>query len=169
MSQLSLLRLSLSASCDPGEGLRRLGEGLLAHVERTRKPSFDRDGKNVLDSEAVVLIGLKEAQFPDLNCGACGDGTLKGFYCNITRPAVFEPGGDDVYADDLALDLIVYPDGCWTVMDEEEFAVLPLSPEDRQHALRGLAELQVLVRRRQGPFMALPGVEGLPVLGEGPV
>jgi len=58
-----------------GEGLRRLGEGMLAHGERTRKPNFDRDGKNVLDSEAVVLIGLKEAQVPDLNCGACGEAT----------------------------------------------------------------------------------------------
>ena len=36
------------------------------------KPKFVRDGKNVLDSELVVLIGIKNATFVGLNCGACG-------------------------------------------------------------------------------------------------
>jgi uncharacterized ferredoxin-like protein len=57
------------------EGTRRLGDGMIAYGQRTRKPGFDRDGQNVLDSEAVVLIGLKDAAVPDLNCGACGGET----------------------------------------------------------------------------------------------
>jgi uncharacterized ferredoxin-like protein len=73
--------------------LRRLGEGMIAYGKRTRKPNFDRDGQNVLDSDAVVLIGLKDAQVPDLNCGACGaetciapntyEGEFKGPNCAL--------------------------------------------------------------------------------------
>ncbi len=55
-----------------GEDLRRLGEAMIAYGERVGKKNFDRDGKNVLNSEAVVLIGLKDAQVVGLNCAACG-------------------------------------------------------------------------------------------------
>src|SRR5512137_2196447 len=33
---------------------------------------FERDGRNVLDSDAVLLIGLKEHDGAGLNCGGCG-------------------------------------------------------------------------------------------------
>lgn len=55
-----------------GDDLRRLGQGMIDYGKRTGKPNFDRDGQNVLDSGAVVLIGLREADVVDLNCGACG-------------------------------------------------------------------------------------------------
>lgn len=58
-----------------GEGLRRLGEAMLAYGERSGKKNFDRDGRNVLASEAVVLIGLKDAAVLGLNCAACGSET----------------------------------------------------------------------------------------------
>ena len=47
------------------------------------------------------------------------DDRLKGWYCNLTRPARIET--DAIYAEDLALDLMVYPDGrrslCWMRMN----------------------------------------------------
>lgn len=55
-----------------GKALRRLGEGMIAYGKQSRKANFDRDGQNVLDSGAVVLVGLKDADTVDLNCGACG-------------------------------------------------------------------------------------------------
>ncbi len=55
-----------------GDAVRRLGEGMIEYGRRTGKTNFDRDGQNVLDSQAVVLIGLKDAGVVDLNCGACG-------------------------------------------------------------------------------------------------
>ncbi|HEY75366.1 MAG TPA: hypothetical protein G4O00_04180 [Thermoflexia bacterium] len=58
-----------------GEDLRRLGEAMIAYGERTGRSNFDRDGQNVLDSEAVVLIGLKDADVLGLNCAACGSET----------------------------------------------------------------------------------------------
>jgi predicted RNA-binding protein associated with RNAse of E/G family len=66
-------------------------------------------------------------------------GDFKGYYCNITRPARFE--GDHIYAEDLALDLLVLPDGTWRVLDEEEFESLELDPHERAAARQALAEL----------------------------
>ncbi len=40
---------------------------------------FERDGQNVLDSHAVVLIGLLPHKGMGLNCGACGYGSCKEF------------------------------------------------------------------------------------------
>ncbi len=80
-------------------------------------------------------------------------GHLKGWYCNITRPACIEDG--HVYAEDLALDLVVLPNGTWKVLDEEQFAELDLPLEERQHALDALTELQTLVARSRGPFKDL--------------
>jgi predicted RNA-binding protein associated with RNAse of E/G family len=70
------------------------------------------------------------------------DGALKGWYCNVTRPATITD--DLVSSDDLALDVWVSPDGAVTVLDEAEFAVLELSEPERaaaQHALRQLLQL----------------------------
>ena len=87
------------------------------------------------------------------NVFAVYDGTsgqLKGWYCNITRPARID--GDQVSADDLALDLIVMPDGSWTVLDEPEFEAQELSTTDRANALAALAELKEFAQAVDGPF-----------------
>jgi protein associated with RNAse G/E len=68
------------------------------------------------------------------------DGKFKGWYCNISTPAV-ETDGRISYRD-LALDLLVYPDGRQLILDEDEFKALELSPQDRDRALTALAELQ---------------------------
>ncbi|MBU0704365.1 MAG: DUF402 domain-containing protein [Chloroflexi bacterium] len=78
------------------------------------------------------------------------DDRLKGWYCNITRPARIS--ADEVSAQDLALDLWVAPDGEMRALDEEEFAALSLLPAERQAALDELAELQAMVRQKTPPF-----------------
>jgi uncharacterized protein len=65
---------------------------------------------------------------------------LYGWYCNIGMPAKIEQ--DLVSYVDLALDLLVYPDGTQLVLDQDEFERLPLEPHIRQMALEGLKELQ---------------------------
>jgi hypothetical protein len=80
------------------------------------------------------------------------DRALKGWYCNITRPAII--ADDVVAADDLALDYFVRPDGEGVVLDEEEFAALTLTPEETTAARAALAELQILAARWAGPFAA---------------
>lgn len=78
------------------------------------------------------------------------DGRLKGWYCNLARPARFQ--GDHIYAEDLALDLIVFPDGGRRLLDEDEFAALNLTHEEKAQVHEALVELEALIDARQGPF-----------------
>ena len=47
--------------------------------EERKLEGFKRDAKNVRDSEAVVLIGVRGSKSVGLNCGACGYKTCKEF------------------------------------------------------------------------------------------
>ena len=67
-------------------------------------------------------------------------GELKAWYANVSRPA--EISLAQVAYDDLALDLLVFPDGRQLVLDEDEFAALKLSADDQKQARQALAELQ---------------------------
>ncbi|HZU86759.1 MAG TPA: DUF402 domain-containing protein [Anaerolineaceae bacterium] len=67
---------------------------------------------------------------------------IKGWYCNIAKPAVITD--DQVSYVDLALDLLVYPDGRQVVLDEDEFAALPLDELTRKQALEGMEALKRL-------------------------
>ena len=69
------------------------------------------------------------------------DDRLKGWYCNIGKPAVMETENIISYVD-LALDLWVAPDGTQTVLDENEFAALNLETETRYRVRAALEELQ---------------------------
>jgi predicted RNA-binding protein associated with RNAse of E/G family len=73
---------------------------------------------------------------------------LKGWYCNVTRPAVFEQGRISYV--DLALDLLVYPDQTRLVLDEDEFAALPIDKNTRNMALAALRELEDWFENRLG-------------------
>ncbi|UYN88769.1 MAG: DUF402 domain-containing protein [Anaerolineales bacterium] len=74
------------------------------------------------------------------------DGHLKGWYCNISAPAVITPA--QIIFRDFALDLLVYPDGRQVVLDEDEFEALECTTEERRLALQGLAALQAHFRQR---------------------
>ena len=67
---------------------------------------------------------------------------LKGWYCNVCEPAVFDD--KQIWFIDLALDLLVYPDQSRLILDEDEFLALNL-PEGQKHsALNALEELKSL-------------------------
>lgn len=77
------------------------------------------------------------------------DGNVKGWYCNISKPAVFEE--DVVSYVDLALDLWVSTDGKQTVLDEDEFEGLDLNDELKTGALDGLEKLKKLFLNNKPP------------------
>jgi protein associated with RNAse G/E len=77
------------------------------------------------------------------------DDRIKGWYCNIGKPAVFEDGV--VSYVDLALDLWVATDGRQTVLDQDEFEALALNEELRTGALQGLEELKQLFLNHKPP------------------
>ncbi len=68
------------------------------------------------------------------------DDHLRGWYCNIGYPATIRDHAISYV--DLALDLLVFPDGRQIVLDEDEFAALPLSEADRRRAWDALRRLQ---------------------------
>lgn len=74
------------------------------------------------------------------------DGKLKGWYCNITKPAVIEDGS--VSFVDLALDLWVSADGKQTVLDEDELEELSLDDDLKKKVYDGLHELQALFKEQ---------------------
>lgn len=76
------------------------------------------------------------------------DGALKGWYCDITRPAV--RSGTELLVEDLDLDLWVSGDGKDVLrLDEDEFAASGLperDPEAAAAARSALDELEALAR-----------------------
>lgn len=74
---------------------------------------------------------------------------IKGWYCNIGKPAAFEDG--TVSYVDLALDLWISANGKQTVLDQDEFEELDLTEELRSGALNGLEELKQLFLNDKPP------------------
>lgn len=82
-------------------------------------------------------------------------GTLKGWYTDITRPAVLS--GTELVVEDLDLDLWRSADGRTVLrLDEDEFAASGLpqtDPDAASAAMSALDELELLAR--EGDFEAL--------------
>lgn len=73
---------------------------------------------------------------------------LKAWYCNITRPAEIIDGA--LHYVDLALDLLVFPDGSMLELDEEEFIDLQLDPGEQTQARKAMQELKQIFLRPGG-------------------
>lgn len=83
-------------------------------------------------------------------------GELRGWYCNIARPARLM--GCNLYYDDLALDVLVAPSGRLRVVDRDEFHSLYLGrcdPEALSQALRAVRQIRALVAGARPPFRRL--------------
>ncbi|MBX3063032.1 MAG: DUF402 domain-containing protein [Anaerolineae bacterium] len=78
------------------------------------------------------------------------DDHLKGWYCNITRPAIIT--ADSVSWSDLALDVFISPVGEVLIVDEDEFAALPLDDSMRRQAWDAVAALKDQLNLRESPF-----------------
>jgi protein associated with RNAse G/E len=69
---------------------------------------------------------------------------LKGWYCNICRPAFL--GEKTIHCEDLALDLWVAPSAAPLILDEDEFAALAITAEERSLCRDALSELLDLAK-----------------------
>lgn len=78
------------------------------------------------------------------------DNHLKGYYCNITRPALIED--NQVQSDDLKLDLFVKPSGEILTLDQDEYDALTLSTEEKQQVSEAIADILAHVEKRKSPF-----------------
>lgn len=91
--------------------------------------------------------------FNIMRIGTAANDALKGWYCNITRPAHI--ASTVVTYDDLLLDVWVSADGACLVLDEDEFAAAALDDATCAGARAGLAEVLRWARDHRGPFAEL--------------
>ncbi len=78
------------------------------------------------------------------------DDHLKGWYCNIVKPAVFS--AETIEQVDLALDLWINPDGSYQVLDRDEFDALEIDRVTRLRAQQAVREVIDLLHHRAAPF-----------------
>jgi protein associated with RNAse G/E len=132
----------------PGEVLQRTDDALVLRTTWTRPP-LDL-GFVTLETGSLWTEWFFAGRWYNIFEIRASDGRLQGWYCNIARPPRID--ACEVAAEDLALDLWVAVDGTMQVLDEDEFAALPISPQERQAALDALAKLQVMVLQKVPPF-----------------
>jgi protein associated with RNAse G/E len=82
------------------------------------------------------------------------DDHLKGWYCNLARPATIT--ADEISCEDLALDVWIDPAGQITLLDEEEFEALPLDAREHYRVSQAVEEVRAQVERREPPFNVIP-------------
>lgn len=106
---------------------------------------FNRDDSSLLDIVIKRNDRFLEAFFDDrwyniFEIQDRDDNSLKGWYCDICRPAIITD--HQISYVDLALDLWVFPDGRKIVFDEDQFNQLDLDENIRNNALESLQNLK---------------------------
>jgi len=128
------------------ETWRYCGEPL--HQEPNRvvlEAYFEREdmefhGMSLLKGDRFIETYYTDRWYNVFEIRARDDDHLRGWYCNITRPAVIDEWS--VSYIDLALDLLVFPDGRQIVLDVEEFDALDLPEAQRLNAWAALKQLK---------------------------
>jgi len=121
----------------------------------TLEAFFDRDDRPFMNTSLKRGDRFMETYYTDRRYNVFeifdrDDGALKGYYCNITRPARFVDGRVEYV--DLFLDLWVSVNGEQTVLDEDEFLAADLDEETRQFARDALKELQTVFKSKRPPL-----------------
>jgi predicted RNA-binding protein associated with RNAse of E/G family len=113
----------------------------------TSPPAYDL-GYVVFEAGDVFTEHFWRSRWYSVKRVDAPDGSTKGWYCDICRPAVLTDG--TLHAVDLHLDLWLSGDrGTLAVLDEDEFAdsgIEQRSPETAARARAALADLHELAR-----------------------
>ena len=124
----------------PGVILRQ-EPGRVVLEARFNRPDLPFMGTVFRQGDRFVETFYTERWYNILEIHDLEDDRIKGWYCNVGRPAVLEADDRLSYVD-LVLDLWVAPDGSQTVLDEDEFVNLQLDDETRRMARAGLDGLK---------------------------
>lgn len=122
-----------------GEVLERTADCVVLQAYFDRE-DLDFHGMPLCRGDRFVETYYTKRWYNIYEIHARDDDHLRGWYCNIAKPAVFD--GDTLSYIDLGLDLLVFPDGRQVILDEKEFNDLELSLMERDLALAALVELQ---------------------------
>jgi protein associated with RNAse G/E len=114
------------------------------------RPTSDEGYVTFEHNDRFVEHYFSDRWFNIFEVHSAQDDHLKGWYCNIVKPAVFR---DNVLEQtDLALDVWIYPDGTYLILDEDEFTGLDLDAETRHRTGLAVNELIYMLYHRAEPF-----------------
>jgi len=133
-----------------GEVLERTPQLILLRAIFTARDKMELGYVTLLHGDVFIEYFYSDRWYNVFAIFDSTDRSFKGWYCNLTRPARFE--AKHIWAEDLALDYFVQPNGAGFVLDEDEFAALELAEFERQTVRAALADLQGLAARHEGPF-----------------
>jgi len=122
----------------PGILLSRQGAELVLEAAFTAE-YFHFEGISFLKGDRFIETYYSDRWYNIYEIHDRQDDHLKGWYCNVSYPAVYTDGL--VTFRDLALDLLVYPDGRRIVLDRDEFDDLEIEPDAKHNALDALDQL----------------------------
>jgi protein associated with RNAse G/E len=123
-----------------GQVLERQPDCLVLEAYFDRPDVEDFHGIQLRQGDRFIETYYTDRWYNIFEIHAVEDDHLRGWYCNIAAPAQIE--GDTLSYVDLALDLLVYPDRRQLVLDEDEFALLEITGQQKRQALHALEELQ---------------------------
>jgi protein associated with RNAse G/E len=135
-----------------GEVARRLPHGVIIEARWTL-PARDLGYTRFEPGDSFIEYYYTDRWFNTFDI-ASTHGTRKGWYCNITEPAViFDNHIEQI---DLLLDVWVSATGEPLILDEDEFTnTTMLSDRQREGAQRGLEMLLHLIREQREAFASL--------------
>jgi len=135
-----------------GNLVRRRGSEIVVEAIFSQ-PTRDLGYLTLAQGDRMVEHYFTDRWYSVYEISAGPEGPLKGWYCNIVRPAQWN--GEFLDSVDLALDLFVSPDGQILELDWDEYQKLPLPEAERETALAALRELEDRIRLGQPPFAKL--------------
>lgn len=130
---------------------------LVAHFDRE---DVDFHGMPLCHGDRFIETYYTDRWYNVFEIHSHEDDHLRGWYCNITRPAIITER--EICYDDLALDLLVFPDGRQIVLDIEEFSLLDIPEVQRASAWDALKYLQAHFRERQEEAAVIKSADEAP-------
>lgn len=122
-------------------------KGVIAEAFFNR-PDFEFNGILLKENDRFLELYLFDKWYNIYEIYDRDSDLLKAWYCNVTRPVCMHDLM--ISYDDLALDLLVFPDARQLLLDEDEFLALNLAKPDRISARAGLKELQNIFKKTDG-------------------
>ena len=128
----------------PGKVLKRTGTGILIEA-RFNKDDFDFHGFPFCKGDRFLEAYFSKQWFNIYEIYQGETSQRKGWYCNITYPAVIYD--TEIHYRDLALDVLIFADRRHLLLDEDEFETMSVMPEIKEKARKIPQELLSLFER----------------------
>jgi uncharacterized protein len=161
MDSLTVKKLNLNQQvviAYNGEVLERTPESIILEARFSRE-TMDLGYAVLEHDDRFVEHFYADRWYNIFEIHSVHDDHLKGWYCNIVKPAVF--GAEAIEQVDLALDLWINPDGSYHVLDREEFEALGIDRTTRLRARQAVGELIYLLYHRAAPFTSVDSPRAL--------